>query len=96
MGEMDEFLHLPSDSESINYALEKIEFSEIQEHESEDGFCEKPPKQDKFFRKGIIGDWQEELNKEQISKLIEDHHAVMQKIGYLDENDQPSTRIKAD
>jgi len=83
------FLQLPDDAASVQAALDKCAFEKLQAQEQEKGFCEKSPKHEAFFRKGKVGDWQETLSPEQIDRIINDHHAVMQRFGYLDADGNP-------
>jgi len=86
-----EFLQLPTEREQIEDALEKCAFDKLQQQEKEKGFNEKSPKHKSFFRKGIVGDWQETLTTEQIERIVTDHHVVMRRFGYLDAEGNPLT-----
>ncbi|HIG66671.1 MAG TPA: hypothetical protein EYQ44_02400, partial [Porticoccaceae bacterium] len=46
-----------------------------------------------FFRKGIVGDWQQTLTEEQIATIVNDHKEVMQRFGYLDDKEQLITQF---
>jgi aryl sulfotransferase len=37
----------------------------------------------KFFRRGIAGGWQDTLSASQAERIVQDHHAVMTRLGYL-------------
>lgn len=84
-----QFLGLPSDANRIQTALSHCQFDKIQKQENEYGFIEKSHKVTNFFRKGIVGDWVNHLNNEQIKTITDYHHAIMQQIGYLDHNGAP-------
>lgn len=82
------FAGLDYSKENIEKALKSCSFEELQKQEKKSGFKEKAPSSKSFFRKGEIGSWREKLNKENVKQLINDHKIVMQKFGYLtDEND---------
>lgn len=83
------FLQLPDDEASVQAALDKCAFDKLQAQEQEKGFCEKSPKHEAFFRKGIVGDWQQTLTPEQIDRIVADHHVVMRRFGYLDASGNP-------
>ncbi len=87
------FLQLPSDKKTVELILDQIKIERFQKQEAKDGFGEKAAKVKSFFRKGIVGDWQETLTEKQIETIINDHHVVMQKFGYLDKNRQPTKLI---
>jgi len=90
------FLQLPVARDMIEVALAKCAFDKLQKQEQEKGFNEKSPKHERFFRKGIVGDWQQTLTTEQIERIVADHHVVMQRFGYLDSLGNPVTRFTHD
>ena len=92
---ISDFLQLGADQKSISSVLEHIKIERFQKQEEQHGFVEKSGKVKRFFRKGIVGDWQHTLTPQQINRIINDHHAVMQKFGYLDSSGKPSSLIQA-
>lgn len=80
-----EFLRLGSTHAGIARALENASIEKLQQQEDVSGFSEKPAKVDRFFRKGIVGDWRNTLTPAQVNQIIQDHSSVMQRYGYLDE-----------
>ena len=84
-----QFLNLDISDQSILTAIHHASFEKLQHQESEQSFREKPFVQNKFFRKGIIGDWEQTLNPFQIKKIIEHHKEVMFEYGYIDEHNKP-------
>lgn len=83
------FLRLPNESSKISKALRFSDFKVVQKQESEQKFRERPPKAERFFRKGIAGDWQQTLSAKQIDQIINDHADVMARFGYLDDGGNP-------
>lgn len=83
------FLKLPNDPCKISKALYFSDFKVLQQQEMQQTFREKPQKSELFFRKGVIGDWQQTLTKKQISQIINDHYEVMMKFGYVDDAGNP-------
>jgi len=67
---------------AIRKAVQEVEFSKLKQREQKEGFSESEHKGDRFFRKGKIGSWREELTQEQAERIEEDHSEVMNKLGY--------------
>lgn len=84
-----EFLQLGSSQEDIQRALANASIEKLQQQEVHSGFNEKPAKVGRFFRKGIVGDWQETLTPGQINRIVSDHGEMMQQFGYLDAHQNP-------
>jgi aryl sulfotransferase len=80
------FAGLSHTEQQIRKALEFSSFDVVCEQEGVEGFREKSPSSSRFFRKGEIGSWREELNEEQAQRIVHDHREVMRRFGYLDEN----------
>jgi hypothetical protein len=83
------FLQLNSSSDDIAKALDNAHIDKLQLQEEQSGFHERPAKVARFFRKGIVGDWQTTLSITQIKRIINDHGELMKKYGYVDEKYQP-------
>jgi hypothetical protein len=58
----------------------KIDVSASQE--SQTGFMEKNKRSEKFFRKGVAGNWVNELSPGQIKSIIDNHADVMKQYNY--------------
>jgi aryl sulfotransferase len=84
-----QFAGLPDAPERIRQALEHASFARLQEAERANGFAEKPPGAELFFRRGQIGSWRDVLSEAQVTRLVQDHAAVMRRFGYLDERGEP-------
>lgn len=78
------FLELSQNQCNIKNALEYCSFQILQAQEQINGFKEKTALSANFFRKGIVGDWQQSLSQTQIQRIINDHRQVMQRFGYVD------------
>lgn len=87
------FLQLTDDADKVNKALDFCRMDRLKQQEAEAPFKERPPKMETFFRKGITGDWQDTLSAEQIQRIIKHHGPMMQRLGYLDDNLQPTPLI---
>lgn len=84
-----QFLRLDSSDQAILTAINHARFEKLQHQESQHSFREKSWVQKKFFRKGMIGEWEQTLNPFQINKIIEHHKDVMFAHGYIDEHQKP-------
>ena len=79
------FAGLNHSDAQIEKALAFSTFEVVQQQEETEGFQEKSASSKRFFRTGESGSWREELNKEQVQRIVNDHREVMQRFGYLDE-----------
>lgn len=83
------FLGLDLDQARLAKAIRFSSFDVMSAQEQAFGFRERPAKAEKFFRKGVSGDWRERLTAAQVAKIIDDHGTVMRRFGYLDAQDRP-------
>lgn len=80
------FAGLAHTREQIQKALEFSSFDVVQQLEEAEGFREKSPSTSRFFRKGKVGSWREELSVKQAHQIVHDHEEVMHRFGYLNEH----------
>jgi len=80
------FAELPHTEDQIRKALAFSSFDVVQQQEELEGFKEKSVSSSRFFRKGETGSWREELNEKQALQIVEDHHEIMRRFGYVDDN----------
>jgi len=83
------FLELPHDAPRVEKAVRFAAFDELHRQEAEHGFAEKSARASRFFRRGEAGGWKEELNPEQVARVIAGHGPMMRRLGYLDAGGQP-------
>lgn len=81
--EIVKFLGLDYNNEEILKAIDKSSIDKLKKMEEENGFREKKQQAKRFFRKGVIGNWKEELSKIQIATIINEHEKMMMEYGYL-------------
>lgn len=74
----------------IDRAVAFSRFDRVQADEAQNGFQEAPPMRGtsvinsgRFFRRGIAGGWHDELSHEQAAQIVQDHGAMMTRLGYL-------------
>ena len=78
-----EFTGLEFSREQIEKAIEFSDFEVLAKQESQNGFKEKSQNSDKFFRKGQIGTWREELSPRLVNHIVNQHQEMMIRFGYL-------------
>jgi len=83
------FLNVDVSDADLQRAIDNTSFNKLQQQEIEKGFKEKSRVANRFFRKGIAGDWENTLTATQVDKLIRDHGEVMYQHGYLDQHYRP-------
>jgi hypothetical protein len=72
----------PTDDQ-LRLVIERSSFEVLKKQEEESGFREKPEKAERFFREGKSGQWQEQLTRRQVRRIVQDHHVQMARFGYL-------------
>ncbi len=82
-------LELNISSKRVQAAIDETDFQRLQQLEQTLGFHEKPQLMPRFFRKGKIGSWRDELNQSDMDEIIRFNKVVMQQFAYLDANDKP-------
>lgn len=83
------FLQLDTDPQKIARAIGNSSFEKLQAQENETAFRERNPKSERFFRKGVAGDWQATLTDPQIEAILTAHGEVMRRFGYCDAAGNP-------
>ncbi len=77
-----EFMKIDVPASQIERAIEETKFEKLQKLENETGFQEKNRRSEKFFRKGVAGNWIDELSPEQIKLIIDNHADIMKQYNY--------------
>jgi hypothetical protein len=83
-GQLATFLHLPATPADIDLAIANTSFEALSAAEGKAGFSERPAGTDRFFRNGKSGVWRDQLNKEQIKRVLAACGAEMERLGYHD------------
>ena len=67
----------------VERAIRHSGFAVLASMEKKHGFVEATDKGARFFRSGRTNEWRETLSREQVRRVIADHHAQMQRFDYL-------------
>ena len=68
---------------SLAAAVDAARFERLQAQEREHGFAERSRAARTFFREGRAGGWRERLTAAQVARVVADHGAMMERLGYL-------------
>lgn len=82
-GSVAQFLQTGAAPGKIAASVEAARFERLRAIEEREGFAERPPGMERFFRRGIAGDWRNSLNSRQIRRIEIAHGDMMRRLGYL-------------
>lgn len=82
-GSIVQFAGLPEDDARLDVAIAHSSFEALRDQEQRHGFREKTASSSSFFRAGKSGTWRDHLDQVQVRRLIERHHRMMLRFGYL-------------
>ncbi len=79
-----DFAGRPASDDDIRRAVGYADFAELRRQEEEKGFSEvpRPGASGKFFRRGDVGAWRDELSAEQVARIEAAHAPMMRRLGY--------------
>jgi hypothetical protein len=77
------------DTVALARAVDLARFDRLQAREAQTGFREAPVGR-QFFRRGESDGWRGELTSERVARIVGDHGAMMERLGYDLENGQGS------
>jgi hypothetical protein len=87
------FMNLDVSRARLDKAIRNASFKELRKQEEQHGFNERPAHQERFFRKGEVGQWKDALTPDQVARMCQDHGDQMARFGYLPgDNERPATR----
>ncbi|HKP91773.1 MAG TPA: sulfotransferase domain-containing protein [Thermoleophilaceae bacterium] len=72
----------PVDHGRVAAAVELADFHRLRAAEARDGFRERSPASDRFFRSGRAGSWREEMSADVAASISEAHADQMKRFGY--------------
>ncbi|WNO09100.1 sulfotransferase domain-containing protein [Teredinibacter sp. KSP-S5-2] len=79
------FLGITTTHQELRSAIQNCSLKLLQSQEDEFGFIERPAASQRFFRKGLVGEWQSTLSPQQVAKIVDTQGQTMKKLGYLDD-----------
>lgn len=82
-GKIARFLGFEATSGALEPAIKAVNFERLRASEEANGFVEKQPEADCFFRRGIAGGWRDSLSSAQIARIEADHGPMMRRLDYL-------------
>jgi hypothetical protein len=82
-GAVVSFLGLALTQDRLLRAIRHCRFEELRKREDTQGFKERSDVAHRFFRDGRSGQWREVLNDAQISRIVEAHRPMMERLQYL-------------
>ena len=74
----------PVDKSTLKQSVAHTSFKAMVALESETGFDERGPRQQRFFRKGTSGQWRDAVPAEIADRVVAQHSSAMRKFGYLE------------
>jgi hypothetical protein len=93
-GGVIDFLRISRDRERLKRAIRYSSFNVLAEQEKKSGFVERSKSADRFFRRGAVGGWRDELSPEQVDRIVDCHREMMTEMGYLSPAGEPIARPK--
>ncbi len=78
-----DFLGLKPGAERLDRAIRFSSFKMLKAQEEREGFKERSPKAEAFFREGRKDQWREKLTPDQVRRIIAAHHEQMARFGYI-------------
>jgi hypothetical protein len=77
------FLGVKDDRSRLKRAVKFSSFSELRKQETRQGFVERSPNSQRFFRSGRQNLWRTKLSPEQVARIVDVHGDEMQRFKYL-------------
>ncbi len=77
------FLGFKPNSALLRQAIRFSSFSELRKQENQRGFVERSPNSNRFFRTGRQNQWRNQLTREQVGTLVDEHREVMRRFRYI-------------
>jgi hypothetical protein len=85
-GALGGFMRIEADEDAVRRAVALSAFDKVAGQETLEGFQERTPAQERFFRAGKAGQWRDVLSAAQIDAVVQAHGEQMERFGYLPES----------
>jgi hypothetical protein len=82
-GAIGGFLGLKTPKARLERAVKNSSFKVLRGQEDKHGFFERSQAQERFFRKGKVGEWRDVLSDEQVAVIVAAHREQMARFGYV-------------
>ena len=82
-GHVLDFLKVHKDRDRVNRAIQHSSFPVLAEQERTSGFIERSQSAERFFRRGRVGAYRDELSSQHVATIVEHHRRMMTELGYL-------------
>ena len=79
------FMRTGADEAAVKRAVDMSAFDTVSRQEASEGFAERTPAQDRFFRAGRAEQWRDVLSEDQIGRIVETHREQMARDDYVPE-----------
>lgn len=77
------FMRVDASGDQIDRAVGHADFKTVSALEKDGGFVERTPAQDRFFRSGKSGQWQDALTDLQVRRVVDVHRKQMARFDYI-------------
>jgi hypothetical protein len=81
--EILEFAEITPVEGFVSEAVDKCDFARMQSREKLYGFEDQSKHQERFFRRGLAGEWEDEIGEHLGRVISKDHADMMSQLGYL-------------
>jgi hypothetical protein len=76
------FLGLPFSDDEIQKAVDFSQFDLVKAQEQRQGYRERLPQCQSFFRQGVAGSWEESLTQNHVRQIVDQHGEMMKRLRY--------------
>jgi hypothetical protein len=78
-----QFMGMEISRERLSRAIKFSSFRTLRAQEDSEGFIERTPAQERFFRRGKSGGWRKVLSRQQVDRMVGRHRSEMERFDYV-------------